>query len=374
MARRGRWPRYVTVAERREAAAQKARQLAADGHQVQPVSVTGTAIANTFWGKAWCKHLEQFSDYSNRLPRGRSYVRNGSVIHLEIKTGEIIALVGGSSTYRISISIQPLAADTWAALKTKCAGSISSALELLQGNISSNTMLAVCDRDNGLFPSPQEIQLSCDCPDWATLCKHLAAVLYGVGARLDESPELLFRLRGVDYEELIGVDLAIEMTSAESELTGDLSDIFGIEIDDSIDVNMELLQDTGSTSKRKKTLAKVRKKQNSKKKPAPKKTSHSKNLTKKIAKVNSAKKPLSSSEMINISRGIRASHIKALRKLHSLSVAEFAMLLNVSSTTISNWEHKAGVLNFQTVSRRSLEKAFSMTSKQVQQRLKRINN
>ena len=235
-------------------------------------------------------------------------------------------------------------------------------------------MLAVCDRDNGLFPSPQEIQLSCDCPDWATLCKHLAAVLYGVGARLDESPELLFRLRGVDYEELIGVDLAIEMTSAESELTGDLSDIFGIEIDDSIDVNIELLQDTGSTSKRKKTLAKVRKKQNSIKKPASKKTSLSKKLNKKIANVNSAKKPLSSSELINISRGIRASHIKALRKLHSLSVAEFAMLLNVSSTTISNWERKAGVLNLQTVSRRSLEKAFSMTSKQVQQRLKRIKN
>ena len=374
MAGRDRWPRYVSVAERREAAAQKAKQLAADGHQVQPVSVTGTAIANTFWGKAWCKHLEQFSDYSNRLPRGRSYVRNGSVIHLEIKTGEIIALVGGSSTYRISISIQPLAADTWAALKTKCAGSISSALELLQGNISSNTMLAVCDRDNGLFPSPQEIQLSCDCPDWATLCKHLAAVLYGVGARLDESPELLFRLRGVDYEELIGVDLAIEMTSAESELTGDLSDIFGIEIDDTIDVNMELLQDTGGTSKRKNSLAKVRKKQNSKKKPASKKTSLSKKPTRKIAKVNSAKKPLSSSELINISRGIRASHIKALRKLHSLSVAEFAMLLNVSSTTISNWERKAGILNLQTASRQSLEKAFSMTSKQMKQRLKRINN
>ena len=243
-------------------------------------------------------------------------------------------------------------------------------------------MLAVCDRDNGLFHSPQEIQLSCDCPDWAALCKHLAAVLYGVGAKLDESPELLFQLRGVDYQELIGVDLAIEMTSTESELTGDLSDIFGIEIDDSIDLNTELLQDTGSKSKRKKRLtkkatAKATKnhgsnKQNTKKKPAPKKTSLSKKLTKKVAKVNSAKKPLLSSEPINISRGIRASHIKALRKLHSLSVDEFAVLLNISSPTISIWERKAGVLNLQTASKHSLEKAFSMTSKQVQLRLKKI--
>ncbi len=377
--RNGRWPRYVPVAEQREAAARKAKELKDKGNQLQPVNVTATTIASTFWGKAWCRHLEKFSDYSNRLPRGRSYVRNGSVIDLKIETGKIVALVGGSSIYRISIAITPLPAKTWAALKAHCAGSIGSALELLQGNISDNTMQAVCDRDSGLFPSPQEIDLSCDCPDWAALCKHLAAVLYGVGARLDESPELLFVLRGVDYQELIGAELAIEMNSTESELTENLSDIFGVDIDESISLDVAPLLTKSEGAKRKKAVLKKRK--NKKKLALKERVALKKKLAfkkvpkrftnKKMPTVSQSKSAVLAASEINISRGIRASHIKKLRKTQNLSVADLAKLTNKTVTTVSAWENRAGVLKLQSASQQSLEKIFSMTAAQIRKRLRK---
>jgi len=133
----------------------------------------------------------------DRLPRGRSYVRNGSVVDLQVARGEVSARVQGSSLYRGTIRIKPLAAARWRALKTACAGQITSLVSLLQGKLPDNVLRAVTDRATGLFPAPSEIELDCSCPDFATLCKHLAAVLYGVGARLDTQPELLFLLRGL---------------------------------------------------------------------------------------------------------------------------------------------------------------------------------
>lgn len=360
------WPRYVSVAEHRESAARKAKALAKQGEQLQSVTAAARSIASTFWGKAWCKHLEKFSDYSNRLPRGRSYVRNGSVIHLEIRAGEIVALVGGSSVYRISISISPLPKTRWEALKASCAGSISSALELLQGDISSNTMQAVCDRDSGLFPSPKEIQLSCDCPDWAVMCKHLAAVLYGVGVRLDESPELLFVLRGVDYQELIGAELAIEMTATESELTENLSDIFGVEIDESVDLESVLVPRKTVFKKKKRPLSK---KSSSKKKVAYRAGSKKKLAYKKVPKRKIRGDAQVAQGEINISRGIRASHINKLLRVQQLSVKDLATLTNKSVATVKAWQSRSGVLTLQSDSKKSLEKVFSMTSKQIHRRL-----
>lgn len=227
---------YVPVWVRQERAQKKIEQLRKRGQPVSPVVIEGRKIATTFWGKAWCHHLETFSDYANRLPRGRTYARNGSVVDLQIETGRLEALVSGSELYTVRVKIRPLAADRWRRLVDGCAGRIDSVVELLSGKLSDGVMQVLCGVDRGLFPSSDEISLSCSCPDGARLCKHLAAVLYGVGARLDQRPELLFVLRGVDQMDLVneaGAAAGLGRAAEEaSPLDGDaLSEIFGIEIE-----------------------------------------------------------------------------------------------------------------------------------------------
>lgn len=198
----GGWKPYVPVAKRREQAAQKLAKLQKKGATVTPVLARRT-IAASFWGKSWCDNLERYSDYANRMPRGRTYVRNGSVVDLQVGEGLVTAKVAGSELYSISIAIAPVAQSKWKALAADCAGSIDSVVELLQGRLAKGVMQRVCRQGDGLFPAPKDIKLSCSCPDWADMCKHVAAALYGVGARLDEQPELLFQLRGVDKNDLI---------------------------------------------------------------------------------------------------------------------------------------------------------------------------
>jgi uncharacterized Zn finger protein len=208
---------------------------------VQPVEIDGRRIAKTFWGEAWCNHLESFSDYANRLPRGRTYVRNGSVCHLEIKPGKISAKVSGSDIYDVTISIKALAKAHWKRVRESCAGQVASLLELLQGKLSDHVMGVVTDRDQGLFPKPSEIRMDCSCPDWAGMCKHVAAVMYGIGARFDEKPELLFLLRGVDHNELISRATAksvIAKTRKTGRRTLDeqrITEVFGIDVAPSAD-------------------------------------------------------------------------------------------------------------------------------------------
>jgi uncharacterized Zn finger protein len=214
-----------------------ARLSKRSGQAASPVALDGRQIARTFWGKAWCDNLEAYSDYANRLPRGRTYVRNGSVVDLRITPGKVTALVSGSSLYKIEIKIRPLAARLWESIQRECAGKIDSLIELLQGKLSSAVMQIVTRPERGLFPTPKEIELDCSCPDWADLCKHVAASLYGVGARLDHNPELLFLLRGVDQADLISKASAAEavrqtapVEAAHALTERDLADVFGIEL------------------------------------------------------------------------------------------------------------------------------------------------
>ena len=186
---------YVSVAERRRQAAQTAKKMAKGGRTLSPVQLTGRAIARTFWGKSWCANLESYSDYANRLPRGRSYVRNGSVIDLRLDAGKVSALVQGSSLYKIEIGITALPRKAWEQFTSRCAGKVTNLLDLLQGRLSKEILQEIATPGTSLFPAPKEIKLSCSCPDWADMCKHVAAVLYGVGARLDEKPELFFTLQ-----------------------------------------------------------------------------------------------------------------------------------------------------------------------------------
>ncbi len=234
------WSPYVPVAERRRRSKKLADTLRKSGRETSPVEIEGLKIAKTFWGKAWCKHLEEHSDYSNRMPRGRTYCRNGSVIDLQVEAGCVTALVSGSSIYEVRIEIHSLAAKTWAVIKSQCTGQIASLVELLGGEISAEVMEVVTCAEKGLFPKSNEISLSCSCPDWAVMCKHVAAALYGIGARLDHSPELLFTLRGVDAEDLVEavieqsmptpMPMSGEATAKTIELE-DLSSVFGIDLD-----------------------------------------------------------------------------------------------------------------------------------------------
>ncbi len=226
---------YVPLAQRRAKALREVRRIAAKGKPVAPVEIAGRTIASTFWGNAWCDNLESYSDFSNRLPRGRTYVRNGSVVDLQIESGTVTSLVCGSSLYRISIRIQPLAAARWKSLKEQCGAGIGSIVELLRGQLSSSVMTLVTSRDNGLFPAPAEIEMSCSCPDWAGMCKHVAATLYGVGNRLDHQPELLFKLRQVDHLELIAQAghpaPKLKGTARKTIAKDQLADVFGIELE-----------------------------------------------------------------------------------------------------------------------------------------------
>jgi uncharacterized Zn finger protein len=246
---------YVSTAERRLQALRKMEQLRKKGDAVSPVIVEGRTIAKTFWGKAWCENLERYSDFRNRLPRGRTYLRNGSVIHLQVASGEVKALVSGSEIYEIAVKITPVTKSRWKSICKDCAGAIDSLVELLQGRFSAGVMERICREKTGLFPSPNEIQLSCSCPDWASMCKHVAAVLYGIGARLDKRPELLFRLHELDERELITKAGAALPLAKKGPAPGkilrsdDLSELFGLDMAQSSLPNSKLPGTTRTRSK-----------------------------------------------------------------------------------------------------------------------------
>jgi uncharacterized Zn finger protein len=271
-----RWRPYVSAAERRRKASKEMAKLQKKGHPVSPVIVDGRAIVKTFWGKAWCENLERYSDFANRLPRGRTYVRNGSVIDLQISPGEIKALVSGSSIYKVAVRVAPVSKARWQSICTDCAGAIDSLIELLQGRFSKGVMERVCRQKTGLFPSPDEIKLSCSCPDWADMCKHVAAVLYGIGARLDHQPELLFRLHEVDEKELIAgagkaLPLSRKAPAAKKVIAGeDLSALFGLDIAQSIGPDIAEPKSAKAPAARK-VMAVGRKQSTASRKSTPKK-------------------------------------------------------------------------------------------------------
>jgi uncharacterized Zn finger protein len=294
-----------------------------NGMDVQPVRIEGRLIARTFWGKAWCHHLESYSDFENRLPRGRTYVRNGSVCHLEILRGRVNAKVQGSSMYDVAVDIRPLPRPAWKSIKERCTGRIASLLDLLQGRLSTGVMEIVTDREQGLFPSPREIRMECSCPDWARMCKHVAAVLYGVGTRLDEQPELLFLLRGVDHEELIDARAEVAVQAVVSGGKGrriaekDLGAIFGVEIDAGV--------------------------------PAAKKQQRT------PPRAKAGQTPPASIPFPTAPTG---SDIRELRERLRLSRGEFSRLLGVSDAAVSLWERSFSALRLQRRTRTALERAW----------------
>lgn len=340
------WRPYVPVAVRRARAIKKLASLQKKGVCIQPVEIEGRKIAQTFWGQAWCDHLESFSDYENRLPRGRTYIRNGSVCHLEITRGEVHAIVSGSELYTVDVAIQTLPDGKWDELKQRCAGQIGSLLELLQGRLSKHVMAVVTDRHKGLFPLPVEIRLQCSCPDWAVMCKHVAAVLYGVGARLDEAPELLFLLRGVDHAELIGteVGLAAMATGANAgrrRIAEDaLADVFGIELP---------AGEASGAGKAAPRRAEARPKPKKASEGAMKRTAmrRAKDPGKTIQPLKKAEDARKAVQAAAKAAPVTGKTLAALRAKFGMSQLQFAGLLGVSAPAVANWEKKTGAIRFQ---------------------------
>ncbi len=337
-----RFPRYVPVGERRAKAQKKLATLRKKGKAIEPVSIGGRTIARTFWGKGWCDHLESFSDYSNRLPRGRMYVRNGSVCHLSVTRGRIEALVSGTRLYTVEIRIRTLAPDRWKAIQRRCAGQIGSLLELIQGKLSGEVMTVVTDRKAGLFPGPKEIELACSCPDWATMCKHVAAVLYGVGSRLDEQPELLFTLRGVDPEELIETELALpgaEDGASKALADDQLSGIFGIDLD----VGAAPGTSTPSRTRARKAKPSA---------PTPARPRAASSAAAPRSASGKARKRTTNRATTRVTGPLpklrpTGTSIARLRRQLGLSAAAFAEELGVSASSVYRWESTTGRVELQ---------------------------
>lgn len=327
----GMWGEYVPVHVRQKNALKEVDKLRKKGKKIEPVVITGNKIAVEFWGKKWCDHFESFADYSNRLPRGRTYVKNGSVCHLSIQKGQVEAIVMGSNLYQVSISIPTLAKDKWEKVKKKCNGFVGSILELLQGKLSKHVMEVVSDSREGLFPQPKEISYDCSCPDWAGMCKHVAAVLYGVSSRLDKMPELLFLLRGVDPQELVSSQLNLDSQSKANLLESDnLAELFGINMD-----NAE--SDIQPTKKEPKTESKtVPVKKETKTIPAKKKSAA------KVTKTRTKKQ----TTQLNPD-ALTGKDLKQFRALKSMSVNDLAEALEVTTASVYRWENSTEILKLQ---------------------------
>ena len=237
-----RYPRYVSVAEKKAKAEKKLKQLKKKNPHIKPIEIEGRTIARTWWGKAWNQNLESYADYSNRIGRGRSYVRHGAVLDLQIDSGKVESLVQGSESkpYSVTIRIKATGKKTWQEIKTASEGKLDSLQELLSGKFPKGLGEIFTTQGKGLFPSPKEIDFDCSCPDWATMCKHVAATLYGIGARLDEDPELFFKLRQVKMKDLVSE--AVEgktrellkkarKKTARAIAESDLGDVFGIDME-----------------------------------------------------------------------------------------------------------------------------------------------
>lgn len=307
------WGRYIPVAERRRNALREMDLRFEAGESAKPVLVQGRIIAKSFWGRAWCEQVESFGDISNRLQRGKTYVRNGSVCHLNIFEGRVEGMVAGSEVYDIKLEIKPLKQKDWEAIQERCAGKIDSLLQLLNGKLSEAVLHRLTDPEMGLLPKRSEIHYRCNCPDGASMCKHIAAVVYGVGARLDESPELLFILRGVRQEELIQsgqLEKVLEDQAGKStrRRLNHAQQVFGFAVEKEEPPEIQQV-----------SSAKVKRESNLKK--------------------NTSKRASSSKAFLPT-----PTKIKRLRRKVGLNQKDFASMLGVSALSVSKWENATGSL------------------------------
>ncbi len=277
----------LSVAQLRHKGEKACAALRKKNPGIEPVDIQGRTIAKTFWGKAWCDNLEAYRDFAYRLERGRKYVRHRCVVDLSIRAGRVDAVVQGSSLYNISVKVKPLPEERWTKLKRATVGQIGSAIDLLKGKLSDAVIQRLIDLDTGLFPAPDEIRMSCSCPDGAGCCKHVAAALYGVGHRLDAKPDLLFVLRNLDPAELIAHAASADALTAG---TGDAAEVAGDDLDDIFGLSLGGDEDPAPPAENKPAKKAAGRKKAAAKKPKPAPPSRKKTTKKAAAKKPAAKK------------------------------------------------------------------------------------
>ena len=228
---------YVPVAKKKEKADKQIEKLRKKDSNLSPVIIEGRKIAKTWWGEAWCKNLESYADFSNRIGRGSAYVKNGFVVDLKIYEGLVTGRVMGTRLYTVTIEIDLLYEALKRGIIKMVGRRIDSVSDLIDGKFPRELRDLFLTQEKGLFPAPNEIHMKCSCPDWADMCKHVAAVLYGVGARLDQNPLLFFELRGVDVNAFIKASIddkiSVLMKNAGKSTdrvisNADISEIFGV--------------------------------------------------------------------------------------------------------------------------------------------------
>ncbi len=233
------FPAYISVAEKREKAIKVLAKLKKKDPTIEPVVIEGRTLAKNWWGKVWNKNLESYADYGNRIGRGKSYVRNDAVLNLKIFKGKVEALVQGSGSrpYTVVIRLDTLSGAKWEQVTALCNHRLDSLEQLIEGKFPRDLELLFTEKKYGLFPAPKEIHFDCSCPDGASMCKHVAAVLYGIGARLDVNPLLFFDLRGLDGQELVRKSMEQKLASmmknagkkSRREISEkDIANIFGL--------------------------------------------------------------------------------------------------------------------------------------------------
>ncbi|MCR5813095.1 MAG: helix-turn-helix domain-containing protein [Desulfovibrio sp.] len=373
----GYFGRYVSVGEKKVKAQKALAKMRKAGLEAKPIEEFRGKIASTFWGKSWCENLESYADYENRIARGRSYLRNGFVCHLEIEQGIVRAKVYGTSLYDITITIKTLSQERWQEVCERCAGQIGSLMELLQGKFSKEIMKIVCDKEHGIFPAPNEIKFKCSCPDWASMCKHVAAVLYGIGRRLDTQPDLLFTLRGVDPSELLAQNLESVTESSRDDALAveNVGELFGIDFVEEANLPDLSPKSTKGKARGKKTDAQVKARATQEKtaesaqsagkanNTLPKAQATSKAQAKKESSASSDKSgPTPSASALQACatsakgrdgaepdvtgpfdpKAPTADAIRKLRTLAGLTQAEFARKLMVSTGSLTRWENCHG--------------------------------
>ncbi|MDD4077356.1 MAG: SWIM zinc finger family protein [Bacilli bacterium] len=198
--------KYVSIAEQKTYAANSIKRLEKSlKRSLEPIVLPTSKLAASWWGIMWNKNLERYATYSNRIGRGKSYVRNGLVIDLQIISGQVNAYVQGTkkTPYKVTITIDKIDEKMVESIKKQCQGKLDTLDQLLEGKFSKELAAIFMLQGAGLFPEPEEIDLRCSCPDWTDCCKHVSAVLYGIGSKLDINPLLFFTLRGIDIDDFL---------------------------------------------------------------------------------------------------------------------------------------------------------------------------
>ena len=345
------YPRYVPVDAQRARTVSEMNRLVASGVKVQPVELRGRTLASSFWGWRWCEHVDSFSEYAARLAHGRACLRNGSVCHLSMEPGGVDAMVIGSALYHVTLRVRRVEAAAWMAMRTACAGRVESVVELRQGLLPDDVAEVLTDRDSGLFPQPGDIVASCDCGDSTALCKHAAAVLWGIGSRLDERSELLFLLRGVDETELIAAEAALsrDPVAAGGLESGATRGAAASESADSMSLNAPRpAKSTASLSA-----------------PPPAGSAApsrpvKKTLTYRPPGPTDARRRRMPSGLAGEAAGFvpTGAMVADLRERCGCTVAEFADLIQVTPTTVRRWETSPGRLNLHAFPREALRALY----------------